>query len=307
MGNTNQKETKEDKNNSNSSVLNLSLCSIDSILDSSSSNSDFKTQLKHKVNLPIENENLESKEIILEGKEEEIKKYFIDDDKDNNYFKSSIFDIRRSKTYNANHIIKKAPKPQLKISNEYISPLKLNTKNYGIFPKFNKKPNSVLYDFQKNIIDCKSCNDEEKNFDEFFLTFSETETERTTPNAEDLQNLLDCRKKMTIFRNSIDERTCKEYENILNSENIFIDESKKINSNKQHHKKNKFWHKHIKQQQLKYSNKMFSSNFSGMPDENDIKRAETNINESSKDHGLFILGILESAANERKGRNTVNV
>ena len=36
---------------------------------------------------------------------------------------------------------------------------------------------------------------------------------------------------------------------------------------------------------------MLSSNFSGMPDENDIKRAETNINESSKDHGLFILGI----------------
>ena len=303
MGNTNQKETKEDKNNSNSSVLNLSLCSINSILDSSSSNSDIKTYLKYKTKLPID---FESKEIILEGKEEEIKKFFIEDDKDSN-FKTSIFDIRRSKTYNTNHIIKNAPKPQLKISNEYISPLKLNTKNYGIFPKLNKKTNSVLYDFQKNMIDCKSCNDEEKIFDEFFLSYSESETERTTPNAEDLQDLLNCRKKMTIFRNSIDDRTCKEYENILNSEYIFADESKKVNSNKQHHKKNKFWHKHIKQQQLKYSNKMFSSNFSGIPDDNYVKRADTIINESSKDHGLFILGILESAANERKGRNTVNV
>ena len=307
MGNTNQKEAKEDKNNSTTSVLNLSLYSIDSIMDSSSSNSDIKNDLKYRINLPIENENLESKEIILEGKEEEIKKFFIEDDKDNNYFKKSIFDIKRSKTYNDNYIIKNAPKPQLKISNEYISPLKLNTKNYGIFPKLNRKPNSVLYDFQKNIIDCKSCNDEEKIFDEFFLTYSETETERTTPNAEDLQDLLNCRKKMTIFRNSIDERTCKEYENILNSENIFVDENKKMNSNKQHHKKNKFWHKHIKQQQLKYSNKMLSSNFSGIPDDNYVKRADTIINESSKDHGLFILGILESAANERKGRNTVNV
>ena len=259
------------------------------------------------MNLPIENENLESKEIILEGKEEEIKKFFIEDDNDNNYFKTSIFDIKRSKTYNVNHIIKNAPKPQLKISNEYISPLNLNTKNYGIFPKLNKKPNSVLFDFQKNKIECKSCNDEEKIFDEFFLTFSETETERTTPNAEDLQDLLNCRKKMTIFRNSIDERNYKEYENILNSESIFVDKSKKINSNKQYHKKNKFWHKHIKQQQLKYSNKMFSSNFSGIPDDNYVKRADTIINDSSKDHGLFILGILESAANERKGRNTVNV
>ena len=306
MGNKNQKEAKDDKNISNSSVLSLSLCTIDSILDSSSSNSDIKNDLRHRVNLPIENENIESKEIILEGKEEEIKKFFIDEDKDNKYFKTSIFDIKRSKTYNDNHIIKNAPKPQLKISNEYISPLKLNTKNYGIFPKLNKKPNSVLYDFQKNKIDCKSCNDEEKIFDEFFLTFSETETERTTPNAEDLQDLLNCRKKMTIFRNSIDDRTCKEYENILNSEYIFVDKNK-INSNKQHHKKNKFWHKHIKQQQLKYSNKMFSSNFTGMPDDNYVKRADTLINDSSKDHGLFILGILESAANERKGRNTVNV
>lgn len=308
MGNTSQKEIKEDKNNSNSSVLNLSLCSMDSILDSSSSNSDFKINLKNKMNLPVENEMLESKEIILEGKEEEIKKFFIEDDKDNTYFKKSIFDIKRSKSYNVNYFIKKAPKPQLKVSNEYISPLTLNTKNYGIFPQLNKKPNSVLYDFQKSIIDCKSCNDEEKIFDEFFLTYSETETERTTPNAEDLQDLANCRKKMTIFRNSINDRTCKEYENILNSEYIFMNENKKNNTNKQNHRKNKFWHKHIKQQQLKYSNKMFSSNFSGIPDDNYVKRADTTLpNESSKDHGLFILGILESAANERKGRNTVNV
>ena len=114
---------------------------------------------------------------------------------------------------------------------------------------------------------------------------------------------------MTIFRNSINDRICKEYENILNSVCIFMEENNKKNHkfHHYHHKKNKFWHKHIKQQQLKYSNKMLSSNLSGISDENNIKRAESTINETSKDHGLFILGILESAANEKKGRNTVNV
>ena len=39
-----------------------------------------------------------------------------------------------------------------------------------------------------------------------------------------------------------------------------------------------------------------------------LKRSDTVNNENTIDNdGLFILGILESAANEKKGRNTVNV
>ena len=306
MGVANQKESKEDKK-SNSSVLNLSLGSINSFLsDSSSSNSNNKNKIKNKNIIPSENKNIEWQEFLLEGKEEEIKqKLFIEEDNNYNFFQNGLTRRKRSKTYDANTLIKKAPKPHLKIPDEYISPLKLNVKNFGIFPKWIKRPNAILYDFQKNLIECKSCNDEENIDDEFFLCNSETE--RTTPNLEDLQNLLNCRKIMTIFRNSINDRTIKEYENILNSDYIFV--KKESNNSNQHHKKNKFWHKHIRQQQLKYSNQIFSSNLPRLSsDVNDVKRAETTINtENTKDHGLFILGILESAANERKGRNTVNV
>lgn len=301
MGATNQKDSKEDKISS-SSVLNLSLCSINSIIDdSSSSNSSNKKDKKSK-----KYDNLESKEFLLEGKEEEIKlKYFTEDDNDIDCFKEGVIIKKRSKTFNHN-LLKKAPKSHLKISNEYISPLKLNLKNFGNCPKWNKRSNKVLYDFQKNLIDCKSCNDEVDYFDlddDFLLN---SETERTTPNVEDLQNLLSCRKKMTNFRNSIHDRTVKEYENILNSDYIFIEDDKK-KVNKHHHKKNNFWNKYIKQQKLKNINKRISPNLSRLSSDNCYKRSETVNNESTKEHGLFILGILECAANEKKGRNTVNV
>ena len=200
-------------------------------------------------------------------------------------------------------MIKKAPKPPLKIPDEIISPLKLNLKNFGIVPKWNKKPNAILYDFQKNLNDCKSCNDDDNMNNEFLL--SDLETERTTPNLEDLNNLLNCRKIMSVFRNSINDRAIKEYENILNSDHIFV--NKNVNNSKQHHKKNKNWYKYIRQQTTKISNKSLSYKLSRLSNADDVKRSDTINPEQTKDHGLFILGILESAANERKGRNTVNV
>lgn len=296
MGATNHKVSKEDKF-SNSSVLNLSLCSINSILDdSSSSNSNKGKNLIKNDIFPIE------KEILLEGKEEEIKlKYFTEDDKDNYCF-GSLIQRKRSKSFNR-FLIKNAPKPQIKTSNELISPLKLNSKNFGIFPNWNKKSKNILYNFQKNKIDCQSCNDGGNSYDDFFSF--DSETERTTPNIEDLQNLLDCRKKMTNFRNSIDEKVSKDYESILNTDYIFIDKNEK----KEHQrKKNNFWHKHIRLQQMKYSNKVLTSNLPRLSSGPKVlKRADTIDTEKTKDHGLFILGILESAANDRKGRNTVNV
>ena len=69
----------------------------------------------------------------------------------------------------------------------------------------------------------------------------------------------------------------------------------------------KNWHKYIRQQQTKISNKSLSYKLSRLSNADDVKRSDTINPEQTKDHGLFILGILESAANERKGRNTVNV
>jgi hypothetical protein len=81
---------------------------------------------------------------------------------------------------------------------------------------------------------------------------------------------------MILFKNTINDRTIKEYENILSSDNIFMNENKNNMSSYQQ-KKSNFWNKHIRQK-LK-----------------------------NEDDGLLILGILESAVNERKGRHTVNV
>ena len=299
MGIINQKDIKDDKK-STSSVLNLSLGSISSFLnDSSSSNSNNNNEIMNKDIFPIEeHKNVEWKEFLLEGKEEEIKqKLFIEEDKFLNPFK------KKSKSFNSKILIKKAPKPPLKIPEGMISPLKLNVKNFGIVPKWNKKPNAILYDFQKNLNDCKSCNDEDNMDNEFFL--SSLETERATPNLEDLHNLLNCRKKMSIFRNSINDRPIKEYENILNSDYIFV--NKDVNNTKHHQRKSKNWYKYIRQQQTKSSNKTLPYKLSRLSTANDLKRSDTINPEQTKDHGLFILGILESAANERKGRNTVNI
>ena len=305
MGNKSPKQNNEDQK-SISSVLNLSLESNKDINSDSLINdniSDIVNELKDKVIIPIENENEynESSEISLEGKEEELKiKFFFENNDDENLLNESLFNKKRSKTYVPKILIKNTPKPRPKESNEYISPLKLSIKSYGNIPKWNKKPNAVLYDFQKNLIDCKSCNDED-SLDDYFLL--NAETERNTPNIEDLQNLLNCRKIMSIFRNSINERTFKEYENILNSNYIF-DESKEESN---HSKKNNFWYKHIKQQQLRDKNKnvFHTKRICSEPLVNEFNTV-CEENEDAKDHGLFILGILESAANEKKGRNTFN-
>ena len=295
MGNKDIKSSTQDQK-SNSSVLNLSLNSNKSKNSSpliQNNDFDLTNELKEEVILPIEKEILESSELLLDEKEEELKiKIFIESKEEN-----TIFNKKRSKTFMPKICIKNTPKPHPIESDEYISPLKLSLKSYGNFPKL--KTNSVLYDFQKDIIECRSCNDED-SLDELFLF--NAETERTTPNVEDLQNLLDCRKKMTIFRNSLNDRLFKEYENILNSDYMF-DENKESNINNIQQKKNNFWYKHIKQQQLKDKmNNIHSKRLASEP----IVKLFDNVNDE-ENHGLFILGILESAANERKGRNTVNV
>ena len=306
MGNKNIQKSFQDQNSS-SSVLNYSLesnrLSTSDSLIISNNNNDIIKELKNEVDLPIENEYIESTEFLLEGKEEELKIKNLFENNDD-FLDDGIIHKKRSKTFMPQILIKNGPKPKFLESYEYISPLKLSIKSYG--QKLNKMTNEVLHDFQKNIIDCKSCNDED-NLDDFYLLYYDTE--RSTPNAEDLHNLLNCRKMMTIFRSSIGERNIKEYENILDSDYLFNENNNEININKNNYqtKKNKFWRKHIKQQLLKDKNKeaLQTKRFSSVPL---IKRCDSTYEEEEEEedkkyHGLFILGILESAANERKKRN----
>lgn len=75
MGTLNNKQKPEDKK-SNSSVLNLSLNSIKEFKEELISNEDNISdidELKNIVNIEIENENIETNEFILEGKENDIK------------------------------------------------------------------------------------------------------------------------------------------------------------------------------------------------------------------------------------------
>lgn len=298
--------SEEEDKKSNSSVLNLSLESTKEISKESLSIenlSDIKQELMNEVNLPIENELEESEEFFLEKDESDSEnnlysKANLKDKKKVNNIEKEINKRKAIKAYvTKNNNLLKKPCHIKKEPNEYVSPLKLCTKTFGNIPKWNKKPNDILCDFQKNILDNKSCNDEDSQ-DDFFLLYSDEE--RPTPNHEDLKNLLNCRKKMILFKNTILDSNLKEYEDILNSDNIFMKKNNNKDMNGHLQKKSNFWHKLIRQQ-LKENNK--NNNYLSRLSAGSI----FNNNKKDKEEGLFILGILENAVNERKGRYTVNV
>ena len=286
-------ENNQDKK-SNSSVLDLSLGSTKDISKKSITtefNSELKKELMDEVNLPIENE-IESTRYLLVEEEKEIDLENGSHPENRIFFKKKLNMRKRSKSFEEKKNYKNKYSHIRKEPIEYVSPLKLCRKTYGNIQKWNKKSNEVLCDFQKNMIDCKSCNDEDSQ-DDLFLAYSETE--RVTPSQEDLLNLLNCRKKMFQFKNCINDRTTKEYENILNSDNIFAD---KYKLNHHNIKKNNFWHRHIRQILRENNNSCLSRLSAG---------CIVNNKEKDKEDGLFILGILESAVNETKGRNTTNI
>ena len=163
-----------------------------------------------------------------------------------------------------------------------------------------------MYNFQKNLLDNKSCNDNENENDNiFYENNSDSETERTTPNREDIKNISNCRKKMAIFRDSIDNKSEHSFKEEEKIEDILNDKKRK--SNKEN-KKSKFWSKHIKQQMLKSKLSYKLSRIS----EGALKKSETvRVKSIKRTNDLFILGILESAAKEIKmkkmARYTSNV
>jgi hypothetical protein len=309
MGNTHHKVFKSNKKNRKSNC-----CVLDMPLDKNNSSNkinsfestDIKQDLKNKIKLHKENDLKESEGIILDGtKSEEIKNYIFSDEKgaqipDQKNHHPNEF---RSKSYVLNPNIKlfNAPKPKIKVFDEHISPFKLCTKNFGGSQWKNKKPNSIILDFQKNLMDNKSCNDNQNEendlYDEMYL---DLDTDRETPDVEDLKDLNNCRKKMAIFRDSIDNKS----EHSLGESEIIEDilSEKKNKKNK----KNGCWVKYIRQQmqQSKISNKLRIST-------NVIKKSETLKNKNIEENELFILGVLESAAKDKKkkkmARYTANV
>jgi hypothetical protein len=293
MGNANPKDSRKNRN-SNASVLDESLDSLNSLKEVNSPNIDldFKHEIKDTIDLPIENEKEESEEINLDDKAEEIKNFiFLDGEAPP---VSGPFPHQfRSKSYvpNQNISLFKAPKPQIKIFDEQISPFKLSSKCLGGSQWKNKMPSNIVLDFQKNLMENKSCNDN-ISIDDYFNDDeigSDIFTERSTPNIEDFQNLQNCRKKMAIFRDSIDTKSELSLDENDKIDYIFSENKDKIN------KTSKIFIKCIKQkkQEFKSSNLRLSHI-------NDLKKANTLKPQKIEENGLFLLGVLESASQEKK-------
>ena len=285
---------------SNSSVLNLSLDisthnqNNNDIISDSFSNSSFEIPkcLSKNVILKEEKEDTDSTTSNYE---------FIKIKDDNNITR------KRSKTnYIPRCLINNAPKIKPKIiDDELISPLKLCIKTSYQENSSEKKTNNILYDIQKDLIDCKSCNDtiSDDDNDLFF-----DDIERTTPNETDLNNFSLCRKKMKNVISSSNISSSYEYENILNSESIFQSTCKSSNNffNCPKNRKNNFWHKHILKQKLKTMEKYKKKYFNKNKQIGFIKSKTFNLDEQKiiDTQGLFILGVLECAANDKKKRIT---
>ena len=285
---------------SNSSVLNLSLDisthnqNNNDIISDSCSNSSFEIPkcLSKNVILKEEKEDTDSTTSNYEC---------IQIQNENNITR------KRSKTnYIPRCLINNAPKIKPKaIDDESISPLKLCIKTIYQENSSQKKTNNILYEFQKDLIDCKSCNDTISDDDNDLFS---DDTERTTPNQTDLNNFSLCRKKMKNVISSSNISSSYEYENILNSETIFQSTCKSSNNycNCPKNRKNNFWHKHILKQKLRTKEKNKKKYFNKNKQIGFIKSKTFNLDEQKiiDTQGLFILGVLECAANDKKKRIT---
>ena len=331
MGAKNSKKTDFDKT-SITPVLEKSLNSK-ALKDNPSSKDNRQeiiNELKEEINLPMEKDSGDSPEIVFGDKgKTEIQNFFEKDEEDNyclesgNYLNKffpadNLYNMKRSKTFVPQPLILEAPRLHSKVSENInlMSPFKLSIKTFGIIPKKNQEPNKILLDFQKDIMDCKSCNDNEEEIFEEYLLFN-ADTEKTTPNPEDLMDLLNCRKKMIKFRNSINYKPYHEYENILNCEKIIVDIQSENNEIK-HGKKKSIWNKYIKDQLNKEKNKNFFDHTKRLYSEPfpDVgincdnfncggDKKELNEKNNDNDDDLFILGVIERAAKERKRTKSV--
>ena len=273
-------------NYSNISVFNQDI-SFDDLIEISSNQEedellnnslDFNKSVKTHLNLKIENENNQL-DIIPEKN----------------------IPLKIKTKYNPPKISKLKPKQIF----EPVSPMKLNIKFYGFDNSKNKQINEIVYNYSLNKNEAKSCNDEEINEDEIENFYGKKNNLKINELKKEMKNILN------DFLET--DNKSKEYENILNSDYIF-------NKNKYKPKKKSIFKKHIQLQEE--TNWLFSSmgplvsfnvgnnNLYQRTISNQIYRSNTTFLNSRirlRNSNISILGVLESAANEKKERNTVIV
>ena len=215
-----------------------------------------------------------------------------DNEYDNNFGRT------RSKTYKEKSYYKNSPIPKPIEIDEYIKPLRLNSHK-----------TIIRESSQIDLIDCKSLDDKSESSQKYLNYFSKDEdTDEEIKNTLKI-NKINNKKEMKFFKPKFNCNYYNEYENILNIEKIFF---KNINSqdniligknqNIQNSQKRQFWHKHInvfKKQLNLFKNTKKTKEKSEIK----IKKADTFTKNNYE--GLFILGVLESAAKEKKRRKTI--
>ena len=278
---------------------------------------DFKNFSKS-INLPIE------KEIEYDNKINEIKKK-----KPNKELEiipeDSLFKLEDNSNFIPPKISKLKPKKIL----DPVSPIKLCLKSFGKDYSINNKENEIVIDYSKDKNECKSCPDED-NYTEieieevdFNLNKINNNNNKNNNNNNKNNNLTkininEFRKEMKNLKSSFDKEELekiqsKEYEEILNMDKIF--NKKKYNQKL----RRSIFKKHIQRQEE--INFLFSSMgpmsvFNNSIRKRTISLSNNNIRTNTisinklsrmKNSNISILGVLESAVNEKKRRNTVTV
>lgn len=239
---------------------------------------------KKKLNLKDNFEN------ILDLGEEDL---LSNNEYDNNFRKTRSKTFREKNYYNKNSPI---PKP-IEID-EYIKPLRLNSHK-----------TIIRESSQKDLIECKSSDDKSDPSQNYLNYFSKDEDTDEEIKSTLKINKINNKNEINYFKSKVSCKYYNEYENVLNIEKIFF---KNINSqdsiligknqNIQNSQKRQFWHKHINVFKKKLNlNKIAEK--AKEKSEKKIKKADTFTKNNYE--GLFLLGVLESAAKEKKRRKTI--
>ena len=283
---------------------------------------EITNEIKQEVVLPREDECSDSQEIIFEKKDElKIKDFFENcEEKDsipnlNQFYDEDIFNCKRGKSFVPKPVILKFP-PLRNLSDNFPYPFRLSMKSYGIVPKWNEKPNKILFNYEKEHLDFKSCNDKiEYSYD--YLLYADTE--KTTPNLEDLQDLLSFRKKMIDFRSSInDSLPYNEYESILSCEDIIEDIQEEKKKKRHRSKKKSDWNRYVnyilkkkrnkslsnyknrKSEPFPHISKKFNNNDSLKESNEEEEDKKEDEDEDDDEEGFSILGMIERVSKEKK-------
>ena len=271
-----------DEKGSNSSVMDLSIDEKDQ-----KSKKETKTK-KEESSANFLNKSFDEKINFF-------KRFTLKDDVENLLDLSEDEDHRnqRSNTaYNPSSKIseKKSPKRKTLINNEYMSPFTLSSNKENNYYRINK-------------VDSKSTDDKNELYE--YNGNDDDENIQKIKNLEE-GSIKFLRKNMMEFRISYNFKKRNEFENILNIENVFYKSDimlLKPNSRKNVRKKKyRCWHRHILEQNRRLSLNV-NLNKSNFFNKLKPKRSGT-INISHNDEGLFILGVLECAALDKKRRKS---